>query len=75
MTSDYNGSLTREQFLFYEIRTVAALMQQGLDREEILARIKQDMRAAWVCQRSRAAASADAIGRGCKNASLTDWED
>lgn len=42
MTSDYNGSLTREQFLFYEIRTVAGLMQQGLDRDEILAKIKQE---------------------------------
>ena len=42
MTSDYNGSLTREQFLFYEIRTVAGLVQQGLDRDEILAKIKQE---------------------------------
>ena len=42
MISDYNGGLTREQFLFYEIRTVAALMQQGLSRDEILERIKQE---------------------------------
>ena len=39
---DYNGGLTREQFLFYEIRTVASLLTQGLDRNEILARIKDD---------------------------------
>lgn len=42
MASDYNGGLTREQFLFYEIRTVAALLQQGLDRDEILKKIKED---------------------------------
>ena len=35
MTSDYNGGLTREQFLFYEIRTVASLLTQGLSRKEI----------------------------------------
>ena len=39
---DYNGGLTREQFPFYEIRTVASLLTQGLDRNEILARIKDD---------------------------------
>ena len=39
MTSDYNGGLTREQFLFYEIRTVASMELQGLDRNEILNRI------------------------------------
>ena len=37
---DYNGGLTREQFLFFEIRTVAALLQQGLDRDEILEKAK-----------------------------------
>ncbi len=42
MISEYNGSLTREQFLFYEIRTVAALLQQGLSRDEILEKIKQE---------------------------------
>ena len=42
MISDYNGGLTREQFLFYEIRTVAALLQQGLSRDEILEKIKQE---------------------------------
>ncbi len=42
MVNEYNGSLTREQFLFYEIRTVASLMQQHLSRDEILNKIKQE---------------------------------
>ena len=42
MISDYNGGLTREQFLFYEIRIVAALLRQGLSRDEILEKIKQE---------------------------------
>lgn len=31
----YNGGLTREQFLFYEIRTVSSLTLQGKSRDEI----------------------------------------
>lgn len=42
MGSDYNGGLTREQFLFYEIRTVASLMTQGISREEIVNKIKEE---------------------------------
>ena len=42
MASKYNGSLTREQFLFYEIRTVASLMQEGLSRDEILEKIAKE---------------------------------
>ena len=42
MANDYNGSLTREQFLFFETRTTASLMQQKLSREEILEQIKRD---------------------------------
>ena len=42
MIGDYNGGLTREQFLFYEIRVVAALLQQGLNRAEILEKIKRE---------------------------------
>jgi hypothetical protein len=42
MKATYNGSLTREQFLFYEIRTVALLLQEGLNREEIVIRIRQE---------------------------------
>ena len=42
MTCEYNGGLTREQFLFYEIRTVASLQLQGLNREEIVEEIKRE---------------------------------
>ena len=35
----YNGGLTREQFLFYEMRIVASLVNQGLSREEITKKI------------------------------------
>ena len=38
----YNGGLTREQFLFYEIRTVASLMLQDLSRSEIVEKINQE---------------------------------
>ena len=39
---EYSGSLTREQFLFYETRVVARLLADGLAREEILKAVKQD---------------------------------
>lgn len=42
MDSTYNGGLTREQFLFYEIRTVSALILQGYNREEILEKITSE---------------------------------
>ena len=42
MIGDYNGGLTREQFLFYEIRIVASLFLSGLSREEIIEKIKED---------------------------------
>lgn len=35
----YNGSLTREQFLFYETRTVAKLLTEGLTDEEIILKV------------------------------------
>lgn len=35
----YNGSLTREQFLFYETRTVAKLIESGLTDEEIILKV------------------------------------
>lgn len=42
--SPYKGSgqITREQFLFYEMRTTAKLMADGLDDSEILLRIAED---------------------------------
>ena len=42
MKNEYNGGLTREQFLFYEIRTVASLPLQGYDKDEIIERIKTE---------------------------------
>lgn len=40
--SPYSAVMTREQFLFYEMRTTARLVQEGLDREEIISRIVED---------------------------------
>lgn len=37
--SPYNGVLTREQFLFYETRIVARLLCEGLDRDDLVAKI------------------------------------
>ena len=44
LESPYKGSgtLTREQFLFYETRITARLMMDGLDRDEIVARITEE---------------------------------
>ncbi len=42
--SPYKGSaqITREQFLFYEMRTTARLMREGLNDEEIIDQIVED---------------------------------
>ena len=40
--SPYNAAITREQFLFYEVRTTAKLVCEGLDREAIVNRIIAD---------------------------------
>lgn len=42
--SPYKGSaqITREQLLFYEMRTTAKLMQEGLNDDEIIDRIVED---------------------------------
>ena len=37
--SPYNDAMTREQFLFYEMRTTAKLMNEGLDKNEVVERI------------------------------------
>ena len=42
MNSNYNGGLTREQFLFYEIRIVAKLLCDGMERKDILAKINEE---------------------------------
>lgn len=38
-SSPYKASLTREQFLFYEMRTTAKLMSESLKEEKIIERI------------------------------------
>lgn len=38
-TSPYNAAITREQFLFYEMRTTARLMTSGLSDEDIVFQI------------------------------------
>lgn len=40
--SPYKASITREQFLFYEMRTTAKLMQNGLSDEKIVRQIVSD---------------------------------
>lgn len=40
--SPYNAAITREQFLFYEMRMTAKLLNEGLDKEHILERIISD---------------------------------
>ena len=37
--SPYSAVITREQFLFYEMRTTAKLMNEGLDKDEVVERI------------------------------------
>ena len=38
----YKASITREPFLFYEMRTTAKLMVEGLSNDEIIERIVVD---------------------------------
>ena len=40
--SSYNAAVTREQFLFYEVRTTAKLLHEGYDFEEVIERIVSD---------------------------------
>ena len=40
--SPYSAVMTREQFLFYETRTTARLLCEGLSREEVAERVIQD---------------------------------
>lgn len=41
-TSPYSAAITREQFLFYEIRTTAQLVVQGLSHDEIINQITSE---------------------------------
>ena len=38
----YNGGLTREQFLFYEIRIMASLVSQGYTKAEAIEKIREE---------------------------------
>lgn len=40
--SPYNAALTREQFLYYEMRTTAKLLHEGCNSEEVVERIISD---------------------------------
>ena len=40
--SPYNAAITREQFLFYEMRTTAKLVCEGLSNDKIVYRIVQE---------------------------------
>lgn len=40
--SPYNAAITREQFLFYEMRTTAKLVCEGLNKDEVIDRIVKE---------------------------------
>ena len=40
--SPYNAAITREQFLFYEMRTTAKLVCEGLNKDEVTDRIVKE---------------------------------
>jgi hypothetical protein len=40
--AEYNGGLTREQFLFYEMKITASLLTQGYSKEEALIKIIEE---------------------------------
>jgi hypothetical protein len=40
--AEYNGGLTREQFLFYEMKITASLLAQGYSKEEALIKIIEE---------------------------------
>ena len=42
MAGQYNGGLTREQFLFYEIKVVAKLLVEGMNIDDTILKIKNE---------------------------------
>ena len=42
-SSPYSAAITREQFLYYEMRTAARLFCEGLTEREIIDRIEQEI--------------------------------
>ena len=41
--SPYNAAMTREQFLFYEVRTTARLMAEGLSRKDAIKQTAKEL--------------------------------
>lgn len=64
-TSPYKGSgqLTREQFLFYEMRTTAKLMSEELDDGEVVKRIVDDNLFQYPTEKSLVSISKACIAR------------
>ena len=64
-TSPYKGSgqLTKEQFLFYEMRTTAKLMAEGLDNGEVIKRIVDDNLFQYPTEKSLASIAKACIAR------------
>ncbi len=64
-TSPYKGSgqLTREQFLFYEMRTTARLMSEGLDDSEVIKRIVENNLFQYPTEKSLASIAKACIAR------------
>lgn len=63
LMGQYNGSLTREQFLFYEMRTTARLMTKGLSDDEVVLRIMEDNLFQYPTERSVKKMARVCIGR------------
>lgn len=51
MSGIYDGALTREQFMFLEMRKVAQMTIQGMTEEEILSRVYDDNLFQYLTQR------------------------
>lgn len=63
LMGQYKGSLTREQFLFYEMRTTARLMTEGLSDDEVVLRIVEDNLFQYPTERSVKKMARVCIGR------------
>lgn len=58
----YNASLTREPFLFYEMRTAARLLAAGLSKDEAISRIAEENLFQYPTEKT-----IRQIARGCVN--------
>lgn len=59
----YKASLTRQQFLFYEMRTTAKLYAEGLDDEQIIERITAENLFQYPTEKSLRLVTQDCIAR------------